>query len=128
MDSVLAKVAVMTAFWVANADVHGVHRNYKLEVPVQLLIFLHHLVIAIFVFGVFLTERLTVRMHLAAATLTIVLWLLFDGCFLVKIQKEFIKYSDEDFEAIHGTYEGQLRNLLVIGTPVILYDFYKLLM
>jgi hypothetical protein len=90
--------------------------------------FLHHLIISIFVLGIFITEYKFIQIHLVAASLVIILWFSLDGCFLNKIQKEFIKYSPNDEAAIHGVYSDQARNQLLVGVPIILYDFYKLLL
>lgn len=127
MDETIEKMALVAAAWVANADINMVHRGYHLEPLVQLLMLFHHFVIALFVFGIFFTNKNTIRLHLVAASTLVIMWFLRDGCFLTEIQKEFIKYSPEDEVAIHGTHAQQVRNLLVIGVPVILYDFYKLL-
>lgn len=127
MDETVEKMALMAAVWVANADVNMVHRGYHITVPVQVLIFFHNVVIALFVFGIFYTTPWKIRLHLAAASALVLLWFLRDGCFLTEIQKEFLKYSPEESEAIHGTWDQQVRHLVLVGTPVILYDFYKLL-
>lgn len=127
MDATLAKIALLMAAHVALIDINQVHRNYYLAPGVKALIFFHHVIISVVVLGIFLVDKRLVRMHLVATFATVLTWFLMDGCFIVDIQREFIKYFPNDDRLIHGTYDEQVRNQLIIGVPIILYDFYKLL-
>ena len=127
MDAILQKVMVLMAVNTTVTSIHQVHRNHTLGIDAKLVIFLHNLVIMILIIGAFLTTRKCIRAHLLLTAGVFVMWFCLDGCILTFFEKELIQYSPSEKEALHGTYEYGAAHQLGVTLPLILYDFYKLL-
>ena len=127
MDWTLQKLMVLMAINTTAVSINHVHRTHNLGIGARLVLFLHHLVIMIIIIGAFLTTDRFIRYHLLLATGVFVMWFCIDGCFLTFAEKELVDYSPSDTAALHGTYENGATHQLLITLPLILYDFYKLL-
>ena len=130
MDGDLFKVIVLVGTYISILDIFKIHRDYKLSAEAAANIYLHHILIMWVVIGSFFKNIFLKKIHLAICLCVTGVWIWNRGCVLTRWQVEEISYTKKDLVEIvemDGDFTNQLICHLAVMVPVILYDFYKLL-
>lgn len=131
MDGDLFKVIVIVGTYITILDVFKIHRDYALRPETIANLYLHHILILGVVIGSFFKNIFLKKIHLAVCLCVTTAWLWNGGCILTRWQCEEVPYTKKDLIEIveqDGNFMHQLIGHLAVMVPVILYDFYKLLM
>jgi hypothetical protein len=128
MDADLLKIIFIMGSYITILDVFKIHHKYHLGTEAVVNMYLHHILIIGVMVGSFFKNLFLQKIHLALCLFITTLWFSKGGCIMTMLQNELIPYTKEDREVIEGDYQTRVVNHLFVIVPVILYDFYKILM